>query len=262
MTSRLRLEVGMEERATSGKVRVGLIGAGFVARIHAEAYRRVYGVEVELRGVAAAHQERAASFAEAYNLGRAYEDAGALLADPEINLVDVCVPPYLHAPMAIAAARAGKHVIVEKPLTGYFGPPDWKGEQPLGETVDTATMLEGALANADAMLDAVQQAGVKLCYAENWCYAPPIRKADRLLAVSKAVVLRIVGEESHSGTHSEPNKHWVTAGGGSLIGKACHPLGGALFLKYREGLRRDGQPIRPVAVSAEVASFTKMASFA
>jgi predicted dehydrogenase len=163
--------------------------------------------------------------------------------------------------MAIAAARPGKHVIVETPLTGYFGPPDWKGEQPFGETVDRATMLEGALANADAMLEAVQQAGVKLCYAENWCYAPPIRKADRLLAASKGVVLRIVGEESHSGTHSEPNKHWVTAGGGSLIGKACHPLGGALFLKYREGLRRDGAPIRPVAVSAEVASFTRMPAF-
>src|SRR5919197_1391170 len=122
MISRLRLEVGMKDRATSGKVCVGLIGAGFVARIHAEAHRRVYGVEVELRGVAAAHQERGASVPEGDNPGRGYEDAEALLADREINLVDVCVPPYLHAPMAIAAARAGKHVIVEKPLTGYFGP--------------------------------------------------------------------------------------------------------------------------------------------
>jgi predicted dehydrogenase len=264
------------------KVRVGLVGAGFVARIHAEAYRRVYGVAVELRGVAAAHRERAAAFAEEFGVARVYDDAEALLADGEIDLVDVCVPPYLHAPIAIAAARAGKHVIVEKPLTGYFGPaprpPNNGGfpEPPIiggpggisgsgGSSVgalDRATMLRGALANADAMLEAVRGAGVKLCYAENWCYAPPIRKADRLLAASKAAVLRIVGEESHSGTHSEPNKRWVTAGGGSLIGKACHPLGGALFLKYREGLRRDGKPVRPVAVSAEVASFTRMASFA
>src|SRR5919201_1997754 len=115
----------MEGRAAGGRGRGGMIGAGFVARIHAEAYRRVYGVEVELRGVAAAHRERAAEFAEAFNLGRVYEDAEALVADPELDLVDVCVPPYLHAPMAIAAARAGKHVIVEKPLTGYFGPADW-----------------------------------------------------------------------------------------------------------------------------------------
>ncbi len=111
----------MSQHSTD-KVRVGLVGAGFVARIHAEAYRRVYRVAVELRGVAAAHRERAATFAEEFGVARVYADAGALLADGEIDLVDVCVPPYLHAPIAIAAARAGKHVIVEKPLTGYFGP--------------------------------------------------------------------------------------------------------------------------------------------
>jgi predicted dehydrogenase len=246
---------------STAKVSVGIIGAGFVARIHAEAYRRVHGIEVELRGIAAAHRERAARFAEEHGARRIYENADALLADGEIDLVDVCLPPYLHAPMAIAAARSGKHVIVEKPLTGYFGPSDRKAEEPIGATIDRGTMLEGALANADAMLEAVREAGVRLCYAENWCYAPPIRKADRLLAASKGAVLRIVAEESHSGTHSEPNKHWVTSGGGSLIGKGCHPLGGALFLKYREGLRREGSPIRPVAVSAEVANFTRMSAF-
>src|ERR687887_2627481 len=114
-------ESRMNQHSTA-EVRVGLVGAGFVARIHAEAYRRVYGVAVELRGVAAAHRERAAAFAEEFGVARVYDDAEALLADGEIDLVDVCVPPYLHAPIAIAAARAGKHVIVEKPLTGYFGP--------------------------------------------------------------------------------------------------------------------------------------------
>jgi predicted dehydrogenase len=246
--------------STMQKVRIGIVGAGFAARIHAEAYRRVHGLDVELHGVAAARPERAERFAEECRLPRVYQDANALIADSEIDLVDVCVPPYLHTPMAITAARAGKHLIVEKPLTGYFGPPGRTQGEPVGR-IDRATMLEGALANADAMLAAVRQAGVRLCYAENWCYAPPIRKADRLLAASKAIVLRIVGEESHSGTHSEPNKHWITSGGGSLIGKGCHPLGGALFLKYREGLRRDGRPIRAVSVNAEMANFTKMSAF-
>ena len=152
-------------RHRKAKVRIGLVGAGFVARIHAEAYRRVHGVEVELRGVAAAHRRRAATFAEEFGVARVYDDAEALLAEGEIDLVDVCVPPYLHAPITIAAARAGKHVIVEKPLTGYFGPaplaPD-DGEQGSSSVgaIDRATVLEGALANADAMLDAVRQAGV------------------------------------------------------------------------------------------------------
>src|SRR5262249_48048953 len=98
--------------------------------------------------------------------------------------------------------------------------------------------------------------------AENWVYAPPVVKARRLLDAAGGTVLRIRGEESHSGTHSEPNKRWATAGGGALLGKGSHPLGAALHLKREEGVRRDGLPIRPRSVVAEVASLTKVASFA
>jgi predicted dehydrogenase len=245
----------------TGKVRIGIVGAGFAARFHVENYRRVYGVEVEVRGVAAGHPERAVEFAERHDLGRAYESAEALIADPEADLVDVCTPPHLHGPFAIAAAEAGKHVAIEKPLTGFFGPPDWTGDRPFGESVDRATMLKGALENADAIVEAARAAGVKLCYAENWCYAPGVQKADRLLAAGDSVILRIDGEESHSGTHSEPNKHWVTAGGGTLMSKGVHPLGGALLLKYREGQRRGGRPIRAVSVTAEVANQSRLPLF-
>jgi predicted dehydrogenase len=71
----------------------------------------------------------------------------------------------------------------------------------------------------------------------------------------------MIGEESHSGTHAPVNKHWVTGGGGSLIGKACHPLGGALYLKADEGRRLRGAPVRPVSVMAEVAQLTETATF-
>jgi predicted dehydrogenase len=233
------------------RVRVGLVGAGFVARIHAEAYRQVRGVAVELRRVTASRPERAAGFAAEFGVLRTAPDLTALLDDPEVDLVDLCVPPYLHAPFAVAAARAGKHVIVEKPLTGFFG--------------DAATpppeMCRRALAAADDVLDACRTAGVRLCYAENWVYAPPIQKARRLLAASDGPILRMVGEESHSGTHAPVNKRWETGGGGSLIGKGCHPLGAALYLKGDEGRRRHGRPIRPVAVSAEVAALTEMDTF-
>src|SRR6202008_459431 len=175
----------------------------------------------------------------------------AVLADPEVDLVDLCVPSHHHAAMAIEVARAGKHVIVEKPLTGFFGPPGTPGEE----------MLSRALDSADEVLAAVAAAGVRLGYAENWVYAPPIQKARRLLAASGGPILRMVGEESHSGTHAPVNKHWVTGGGGSLIGKACHPLGGALYLKADEGRRLSGAPIRPVSVTAEVAQLADTAAF-
>jgi predicted dehydrogenase len=233
------------------RVRVGLVGAGFVARIHAQAYRHVRGVLVELSRVTASRPERAAAFAAEFSVTRTASDVAAVLDDPEVDLVDLCVPPHLHGPFAVAAARAGKHVIVEKPLTGFFG--------------DAATprseMCRRALASADEVLNACRAGGVRLCYAENWVYAPPIQKARRLLAAADGPILRLVGEESHSGTHAPLNKRWQTGGGGSLIGKGCHPLGAALYLKADEGRRRHGRPIRPVAVSAEVAALTETATF-
>jgi len=232
-------------------VRVGMVGAGFVAHLHAEAYRHVRGVDVQLRWVAAKRPERAATFAAEFGVGKTAPNIEAILADPEVDVVDLCVPNHLHAPMTVAAARAGKHVIVEKPLTGFFG--------------DAATprteMLKRAMASADEAIQACRAAKVRFCYAENWVYAPAIQRARRLLAASGGPILRMIGEESHSGTHAPANKRWETGGGGSLIGKACHPLGAALSLKWDEGMRLRGAPIRPVSVMAELAYLADTPTF-
>jgi predicted dehydrogenase len=233
------------------RVRVGVVGAGFVARIHAEAYRHVRGIDVELRWVTARRPERARAFAEEFGVARVADDARGILDDPEVDLVDLCVPNAVHASLGLEVARAGKHVVVEKPLTGYFGDP----------ATPRAEMLAAALASADELIAACRAAGVRLCYAENWVYAPPIQKARRLLAAGGGPILRMVGEESHSGTHAPANKRWVTAGGGSLLGKGCHPLGGILYLKADEGVRLRGRPVRPVSVLAEVAQLADTETF-
>jgi len=222
---------------------VGLVGAGFVARIHAEAYQHVRGVDVELCWVTARRTERARSFAQEFQVREVADDVRRILDDPAIDVVDLCVPNAVHASLGLEAARAGKHVIIEKPLTGFFGDP----------STPRPEMLRAALATADGLIDACRAAGVRLCYAENWVYAPPIQKARRLLAAGGGPILRLVGEESHSGTHAPANKRWLTAGGGSLLGKGCHPLGGILYLKADEGLRLRGRPVRPGSVLAEVA---------
>jgi predicted dehydrogenase len=227
------------------------VGAGFVARLHAAAYQHVRGIEVDLVAVTAARRDRAEGFAREFGVARAVADLGAVLADRAVDVVDLCVPSHLHASMAIEAARAGKHVIVEKPLTGFFG----DAATPRGE------MLRHALAGADAVLAACASAGVRLCYAENWVYAPPIQKARRVLTAAGGPILRLAGEESHGGTHAPVNKRWETGGGGSLIGKACHPLGAALYLKADEGRRLRGGPIRPVSVSAELANLADTETF-
>jgi predicted dehydrogenase len=233
------------------RVRVGVVGAGFVARIHAESYRHVRGIDVELRWVTARRPERARAFAEEFGVARVADDARGILDDPEVDLVDLCVPNAVHASLGLEVARAGKHVVVEKPLTGYFGDP----------ATPRAEMLAAALASADELIAACRAAGVRLCYAENWVYAPPIQKARRLLAAGGGPILRMVGEESHSGTHAPANKRWVTAGGGSLLGKGCHPLGGILYLKADEGVRLRGRPVRPVSVLAEVAQLAETETF-
>jgi predicted dehydrogenase len=213
------------------RLRVGMIGRGFVSKLHTDAWARVHGVDVDIVAVASARDDETA--------------IQSVLTNPDVDVVDLCVPNHVHADYAISALHAGKHVIVEKPLTGVFAS---------RADFDARSMLERALTRADDIVRAASDAGRICAYAENWVYAPPVRKAAELVEIAGGRILRIQGEESHSGTHSEPNKHWVTAGGGALLGKGCHPLGAALWLKRREGAQ-------PASVIAEVRSLTKSAAF-
>jgi predicted dehydrogenase len=161
--------------------------------------------------------------------------------------------------MTEAAAAAGKHVICPKPLTAFD-----REAVPQGtdfRAVPRVEMLRVALANADAMVAAAERAHVHLMYAENWVYAPPIVKANRLAAASGGVILEMRGGESHSGSHSPYAKEWKYAGGGALIRLGVHPIGAMLHLKRQEGLRRAGQPIRARAVVAEVGDLTRNPAF-
>ena len=241
----------------SRQVRIGIVGAGFAAHLHLENYALVHGVEVSIAGVYSPTAARSARLAAEFGGLPVYESVDALLDDPTIDLVDLCVPNSQHTALIERCAAAGKHVVCEKPLTGFFG----DGEPGVGGRYCRAEMLTGALASADRALDALARAGKRLHYAENWVYSPNIRKAARLIERSGGAILRLVGEESHSGTHSPYARQWRYSGGGSLFNKGCHPLGAALALKYAEGERRDGKPIRPSRVTATVASLTKIPSF-
>ena len=232
-------------------MRVGLIGAGFVAGIHASAYDGVAKVDVEIAAVAASSLESAERFAGRHGIAHAYGDYRRLLEREDIDAVDVCTPNYLHEPVVIAAAQAGKHVLCEKPFTGCFA----------AGTTPRSTMLAEALRSADRMIAAAQEAGVRLMYAENWVYCPAIQRAIRLAEAAGGTIFEIRAEESHSGSHAAYAKAWSKAGGGSLMRLAPHPIGAALYLKQREGLWRSGKPIRAASVTAEVGHLTEMASF-
>jgi predicted dehydrogenase len=98
-------------------------------------------------------------------------------------------------------------------------------------------------------------------YAENWIYAPSVIKESDILRKTGAQILWMHAEESHSGSHSMTYGQWKFSGGGSMIGKGCHPLSGALYFKQVEGIARDGKPIRPAAISARTHAVTRMKGY-
>src|SRR5256886_9092190 len=123
-------------------------------------------------------------------------------------------------------------------------------------------MRAAALRNSDAVLDAVTSAGVTLCYAEDFVYAPPVAKLRRLLDASGGTIMELRAEESHSGSHSAYARRWQTAGGGALLRMGSHPVGVVLHLKHYEGLTRAGRPTRARSVLADVAQLTKLPGIA
>jgi len=95
------------------RLRVGVIGTGFVGRIHAHAARKA---GAELVGVAASTQNRGVRAAVDLGAGEAFATAAELATDPRLDVVHVCTPNYLHLELAQLAIEAGKHVVCEKPL--------------------------------------------------------------------------------------------------------------------------------------------------
>ncbi len=118
--------------------RVGILGAGGIGTVHARGYAQIPNAQIV--AVADAVPAAADKLAAAHG-ARAYHSIPSLLADSQVDLVDVCLPTHLHAEAVIAAARAGKHVLCEKPIA-------------LG------------LEEVDRMIEAVERAGVQAMIAQ------------------------------------------------------------------------------------------------
>lgn len=230
------------------KVKVGIVGSGFIAELHMYAYKRVYGIEVEVVAVVS-RGDHVLEFARRHAIPRTYRDYRELLADKDVAVVDVCTPPSLHAEMIVACMRAGKHVICEKPFTGYFGRPD--DRQPIGRHVAKAVMYERVMEEMIETRSVIRSSGKLFMYAEDWVYAPAVAKMAEILRSTKDKILFMKGEESHSGSHAAHAAQWAMTGGGSLIRMGCHPLSAVLYLKKVEAATR-GETITVTSVTADV----------
>ncbi len=179
-------------------VGVGIIGSQFISGIHAEALRACS--QAQLLGVASPTPGHAAQFSERHGIARHYTDYHALLADAAIAMVVVGVPNDLHCAITLAAAAAGKHVVMEKPLCLN-------------------------LAEADQMIGACQRAKVKLMYAEELCFAPKYVRLKALLdegALGAPTLLK--QSEKHDGPHAAHFWDVNRSGGGVLMDMGCHAI--------------------------------------
>ena len=138
----------------SGKVKVGIIGSQFQAECHCASIQQL-GEAMEVVAVASPTKGNAERLARRHGIPRLYTDYREMLRDPEVEMISITAPNRLHARMTIDAARAGKHVVCEKPLC--------------------VTLEE-----ADAMIDACAKAGVLLLYAEELFFAPKYVKAKQM----------------------------------------------------------------------------------
>src|SRR4030042_2040175 len=187
-----------------GKIGVGMIGARFAADLHVRAFEKLRGQKLEIIAVCSKNRESAEAFAKKFEISNAFTDYRQMLERKDIQVVDLCVTTNLHHTIAIHAAEAGKHIICEKPLTGYFG----EGG------ISRQMMMEGALKNASSVLKAVKKNRVKFCYAENFVYAPPLTKLKGLMKSGQPIRAKsVIGDVGHltkiESFRKEPKKWMV-----------------------------------------------------
>ena len=236
-------------------IRAGIVGSGFAAKFHFEAIKRVYGTSVEVTGAWSPNQHRLQDFATQKDI-TPVESLQALMDAADI--LHVCTPPSTHENLVVDVLRQDKHVIVEKPFTGYFGDGNTSFN---GDTFSRKEGLQQAMASINRMLEAEKESKGSIMYAENWIYAPAIQKERELIEKTGAQILWMQAQQSHSGSHSLDYGKWRLSGGGSLMGKGCHPLSAAIYFKQVEGRTRNGKAIMPKSVSARTHAITRMPGF-
>jgi predicted dehydrogenase len=185
------------------KLKVGVIGAGHQGVIHVERYLALRDT-VQVVAICDPDRNAVDSVARKYGVENKYSDYQKLLED-DIDAVSVCAPNYLHKPMAVAAAEAGKHILLEKPI---------------------ALTLD----DADEIISAVQKRDVMLMVAFNQLFTPMVQKARSLIDSGKLGKLAIGNVERYA-NYSQTSRSdfgWRSdnerVGGGSLIESGIHKI--------------------------------------
>jgi predicted dehydrogenase len=185
-------------------VRIGLLGSGFVSNFYLLGLQDVPGWTIPI--VASPHAEHAKRFAQNWNIPEATSDVLGVIGRKDLDLIVLGVPNHVHRDLATRCAQAGKHVVCTKPLA-----------------------RNGA--EARAMLEAVQAAGVLHGYAETEVFSPAVVKAKAYIdrgGIGKVLTVR--SREAHGGPHGDWFWKKELAGGGALLDMGCHTIEAARYL--------------------------------
>lgn len=182
------------------RLRVGIVGAGIGAE-HFQAYLALTD-RFEVRYMCDLDDARAAQAVSGRKAVTITRNLGQILADPEIDLVDICLPPHLHLSACSAALQAGKDVICEKPLVA-------------------------SLAEADQLADMMQQTGRKVFPVFQYRYGAGAAKLQKLMAAGLAGTPLVGSLETH--WHRDEAYYavdwrgsWAGERGGAILGHAIH----------------------------------------
>lgn len=181
------------------KTRVAILGAGFIADIHLESYQR-FVPDAEVVAVYTRSKDKAEAFAKKHNIAEVYSNIDELLEKSNCEVVDICLPNFLHHKACIKAAKAGKHIIIEKPLC--------------------LTLEE-----ADEIIQICKENNRKLMYAEELCFAPKYERVRKLVNIGAlGDIYMLKQSEKHSGPHSKWFYEIDKAGGGVMMDMGCHAI--------------------------------------
>jgi len=180
------------------KIKVGVIGSGFIAEHHCYSYSLLPNVEIV--GISSLLEDQAKELMKTFNIpGDPLKNYNDLLKI-ECDAISVCLPNFLHKDVTIDVLNTGKHAFVEKPLARY-------------------------VSEGNEMLDAAKSANQKIFYCENNMYAPTFSKVKEIIdegGLGQIYMGR--GKEQHSGPHSAWFYKKDKAGGGALVDLGIHDI--------------------------------------
>lgn len=183
-------------------MRVGIVGSGVMAEVHAAGWRTT---EAELVGCTSVHPEQAEKLAERFGFA-VYAGYGELLE--AVDIVDICVPTHLHKAMVLQAAAAGKHVICEKPIAL-------------------------SVADGQEMIAACERSGVRFFVAMVVRFFPQYRLARELVARGQIGKLGVMRLKRVSYPPHKPGDNWYfdeSRSGGMVVDLMIHDFDYARWL--------------------------------